>query len=99
MTGMPKCWPFAPSIGFFTITNAIANWWADHPSYLIQECHDLAISGLQIPGLLRRRDESEMTESLFQPFAIAEDTRIHMYSSEAPCTISPAVPRDARELC
>ena len=53
--------------------------------FLIQECADLAAAGLRSSTFVRRREDTEITSAEFQPFAIKEDVKIHMYCSEAPC--------------
>ncbi|KAI9837969.1 MAG: hypothetical protein M1819_006123 [Sarea resinae] len=53
--------------------------------FLINECQDLLRSGLRSSTFIRRRDAAEISDEHFQPFAVKDDTRIHMYSSEAPC--------------
>lgn len=53
--------------------------------FLIQECADLAAAGLRSSTFVRRREGTEITNAEFQPFAIKEDVKIHMYCSEAPC--------------
>ncbi|KAF2817621.1 uncharacterized protein BDZ99DRAFT_493398 [Mytilinidion resinicola] len=53
--------------------------------FLIEECADLAASGLRPSAFLRHREEGEITRAEHQPFTIKESVQIHMYSSEAPC--------------
>ncbi|KZF22175.1 hypothetical protein L228DRAFT_283349 [Xylona heveae TC161] len=53
--------------------------------FLIQECHDLVLAGEQSSRFVRRRRQSEISTTSFQPFAMNNDIRIHMFSSEAPC--------------
>lgn len=54
--------------------------------FLLKECQALALSQNQKSDYLRRRVQSEITGSLFQPFTLNEDITLHMYCSEAPCT-------------
>ncbi|TVY51114.1 tRNA-specific adenosine deaminase 1 [Lachnellula cervina] len=53
--------------------------------FLLEECHSLALSKKISSEYLRIRDEHERTESHFQPFALKEGIKLHMYCSEAPC--------------
>ncbi|OCL08391.1 hypothetical protein AOQ84DRAFT_340437 [Glonium stellatum] len=53
--------------------------------FLVQECADLAAAGLRSSTFIRRREDTEITTAEFQPFAIKEDVKIHMYCSEVPC--------------
>ncbi|KAF2502598.1 hypothetical protein BU16DRAFT_521317 [Lophium mytilinum] len=53
--------------------------------YLVEECADLAASGLRSSAFLRHREEAEITRAEHQPFTFKESVQIHMYSSEAPC--------------
>jgi tRNA-specific adenosine deaminase 1 len=54
--------------------------------FLLKECQALALSQKQTSDYIRRRTQSEITDSHFQPFAFNEDVALHMYCSEAPCT-------------
>jgi len=53
--------------------------------FLIEECADLAVSGLRSSAFLRHREQDEITGPEYQPFAIKESVKIYMYCSEAPC--------------
>ncbi|OCK76697.1 tRNA-specific adenosine deaminase [Lepidopterella palustris CBS 459.81] len=53
--------------------------------FLVQECADLAAAGMRSSTFIRRREDVEKTSAEYQPFAIQEDVKIHMYCSEAPC--------------
>lgn len=55
--------------------------------FLLQECHDLALSNQEQSEYIRKRSEKEITESLFQPFALQDGINLHMYCSEAPCML------------
>jgi len=51
--------------------------------FLLQECHAVALEDQS--EYIRKRSEDEITESLFQPFALQDGIDIYMYCSEAPC--------------
>jgi tRNA-specific adenosine deaminase 1 len=53
--------------------------------FLLQECHALAISKEATSDYIRLRNPEEISESMFQPFALKDDVDFHMYCSEAPC--------------
>lgn len=55
--------------------------------FLLEECRKLASSKEQSSKYVRRRRADEITPSSFQPFTIREDVKLHMYCSEAPCTL------------
>ncbi|KAF2834519.1 hypothetical protein M501DRAFT_1061698 [Patellaria atrata CBS 101060] len=52
--------------------------------FLIQECVHL-LDGKQQSDFIRRRTDTEITKSAFQPFEINDNIEIYMYCSEAPC--------------
>ncbi|KAK3078384.1 hypothetical protein LTS18_007641 [Coniosporium uncinatum] len=87
-TGM-KCLPtskLSPAKG-----NVLHDWHAEilairaFNRFLVDECADLAATGLRRAAYLRWREEGEKSPADFQPFAVKEDVGIHMYCSEAPC--------------
>lgn len=53
--------------------------------YLLDECERLVKSSQLESEILRRCAPADNTGGLSPPFAIKNDIRIHMYSSEAPC--------------
>ena len=54
--------------------------------FLIQECYKLASSETSTSQYIRRRDETEISETHCpQPFTLRESLKINMYCSEAPC--------------
>jgi tRNA-specific adenosine deaminase 1 len=55
--------------------------------FLLEECRKLALSKEQSSKYVRRRRADEITPSNFQPFTVKEDVKLHMYCSEAPCTL------------
>lgn len=55
--------------------------------FLLEECRKLALSKEQSSKYVRRRRADEITLSSFQPFTIRNDVKLHMYCSEAPCTL------------
>lgn len=71
--------------------NVLHDWHAEilalraFNAFLIRECADLALTGSRASSFVRRREDSEITASSYQPFTIREDVKIHMYCSEAPC--------------
>jgi tRNA-specific adenosine deaminase 1 len=56
--------------------------------FLLEECRSIELSKDQTSKYVRRRRVDEITQSNFQPFTIREDVRLHMYCSEAPCSLS-----------
>jgi len=60
--------------------------------FLLRECQALALSQNQRSEYLRRRAQSEITDSHFQPFALNQDVSLHMYCSEAPCMWKSSIP-------
>jgi tRNA-specific adenosine deaminase 1 len=55
--------------------------------FLLEECRSLALSKDKPSKYVRRRRADEITPNNFQPFTIKEDVKLHMYCSEAPCTL------------
>lgn len=55
--------------------------------FLLQECY--ALANQEQSEYVRKRAEEEITESLFQPFALRDEINLHMYCSEAPCMLWP----------
>ncbi|TVY36809.1 tRNA-specific adenosine deaminase [Lachnellula occidentalis] len=53
--------------------------------FLLEECHSLALSKKKSSEYILVREEHERTDSHFQPFALKEGIKLHMYCSEAPC--------------
>ncbi|KAH8811444.1 adenosine deaminase/editase [Xylogone sp. PMI_703] len=53
--------------------------------FLLEECHALVTSQKQVSDYIRYRTQEERTDELFQPFALIEGIKLHMYCSEAPC--------------
>ena len=54
--------------------------------FLIQECYKLASSETSTSQYIRRRDETEISETHCpQPFTLRESLKVYMYCSEAPC--------------
>lgn len=53
--------------------------------FLLEECFALATKAKISSDYVHWRDEHEMTTSHFQPFALNEGLKLHMYCSEAPC--------------
>jgi hypothetical protein len=53
--------------------------------FLLEECHALALSQKSSSDFIRIRHQDERTESHFQPFALNDGVKLHMYCSEAPC--------------
>lgn len=101
MIGMQKCWQFVLSIGesdilsnqFTVFFFPVLIYCFYYYRFLVQECHDLASSKLQISDFIRRRDnnkdELSSSKKMLQPFTLHEDVRIYMYCSEAPCELRP----------
>ena len=58
--------------------------------FLLEECHAL-LSQEKSSQYLRIRDKDERTEAHFQPFALHNDINLHMYCSEAPCTLKSSI--------
>jgi tRNA-specific adenosine deaminase 1 len=56
--------------------------------FLLEECQALIQEEKASSSYVRRRDQSERTESHFQPFALHDDIDLHMYCSEAPCKLA-----------
>ena len=66
--------------------------------FLIDECAQVARRKEFQSAFIRRRHGHELSEALFQPFAIMDDVGIHMYCSEAPCgDASMELTMDAQE--
>lgn len=65
--------------------------------FLLDQCHRLAQDSSAESKFLRRRTPEELSNSTDavndtwhrQPFAWREGLTLHMYCSEAPCTLSP----------
>lgn len=55
--------------------------------FLLEECRRISLSKDEPSKYIRRRRTDEITPSNFQPFTIKEDVKLHMYCSEAPCTL------------
>ena len=53
--------------------------------FLLSECLTLLQSQKPSSKFIRFREPSEITESQFQPFALNDGIKLHMYCSEAPC--------------
>lgn len=55
--------------------------------FLLEECRKIALSKDESSKYVRRRTADEITLIDFRPFTIREDVKLHMYCSEAPCTL------------
>jgi tRNA-specific adenosine deaminase 1 len=55
--------------------------------FLLEECRTIAQSKTQSSKYVRKRNADEITQRNFQPFIIREDVKLHMYCSEAPCSL------------
>src|SRR6266487_1046836 len=53
--------------------------------FLLEECHDLALSKKESSDFVRFRSQEERTDTHFQPFALNDEINLHMYCSEPPC--------------
>lgn len=53
--------------------------------FLLEECRVLALHQTGKSDYIRIRAGDEITEKHFQPFALKNDIKLHMYCSEAPC--------------
>lgn len=53
--------------------------------FLLEECHALVTSQKKSSEYIRFRKPEERTTEYFQPFALNDGIRLHMYCSEAPC--------------
>lgn len=56
--------------------------------FLLEECLDLAMSRKPTSEYISFRSNEEKNETHFQPFALKDGLKLHMYCSEAPCTES-----------
>ena len=85
-----KCWPATKLSSAAGLV--LHDWHAEvlairaFNHFLLQECLKILESHQYASSLIRRRQESEMSEvNGVQPFALRENLQIFMYCSEAPC--------------
>lgn len=57
--------------------------------FLLEECYALISSNKKTSKYVRQRTHDEITKESFQPFTLNEGLLLHMYCSEAPCTLFP----------